>query len=80
MLVTETGYKKNILGATGPVRQYFKRVGMHDYSLQAQGQENKALQATVGLDGASMYPTVVFKIKKQARPMLFPESEQIPLR
>lgn len=31
--ITETGYKKSILDATDPMRQYFKTVGMHDYSL-----------------------------------------------
>lgn len=55
--ITETGYKKSILDATDPMRQYFKSVGMHDYALQLQGQENKVFQSTTILDEASMYPT-----------------------
>ena len=55
--ITETGYKKSILDATDPMRQYFKTVGMHDYSLQSQGQENKVFQTTTILDETSMYPT-----------------------
>ena len=30
--ITETGFKKSILDATEPMRQYFKDCGMHDYS------------------------------------------------
>ncbi len=55
--ITETGYKKGILDATGPMRQYFKTTGMHDYSLQPQGQENKVIQTTAILDETSMCPT-----------------------
>lgn len=55
--ITDTGYKKSILDATDPMRQYFKAVGMHDYSLQSQGQENKVIQPTTILDETSMYPT-----------------------
>ena len=39
--ITATGYKKSILDATEPMRQYFKDRGMHDYSTQLQGTENK---------------------------------------
>lgn len=46
--ITETGYKKSILDATEPMRQYFKDRGMHDYSLQKQGDENKrTIQTTL---------------------------------
>ena len=55
--ITETGYKKSILDATDTMRQYFKTVGMHDYSLQPQGQDNKVIQSTTILDEISMYPT-----------------------
>ena len=55
--ITETGYKKSILDATDPMRHYFKTVGMHDYFLQSQGQENKVIQPTTILDDTSMYPT-----------------------
>ena len=55
--ITETGYRKSILDATDPMRQYFKTVGMHDYSRQLQGQENKVILSTTILDATSMYPT-----------------------
>lgn len=55
--ITETGYKKSILDATDPMRQYFKTVGMHDYARQLQGQENKVFQSTTILDETSMFPT-----------------------
>ena len=55
--ITETGYKKSILDATDPMRQYFKTVGMHDFSMQSQGQENKIIKPTTIMDETSMYPT-----------------------
>jgi len=39
---TENGLKKSIMDATGPVRNYLKSKGVHDYNLQLQGQENKS--------------------------------------
>lgn len=50
--ITETGFKKSILDATEPMRQYFKDCGMHDYSAQLQGQDYKVLQPTAILDEA----------------------------
>ncbi len=38
---TETGLKKSIMDATGPVRNYLKENHFHDYGVQLQGQENK---------------------------------------
>ena len=38
---TETGLKKSIMDATGPVRNYLKEKNIHDFNLQKQGQENK---------------------------------------
>lgn len=55
--ITSTGYKKSILDATDPMRQYFKDQGMHDYALQLQGQEHKVFQSTVILDESSMAET-----------------------
>ena len=55
--ITATGYKKSILDATDPMRQYFKECGMHDYSLQLQGQDHKVLKTTVILDETSAYNT-----------------------
>ena len=48
--ITATGYKKTILDATEPMRQYFKDRGMHDYSTQLQGTENKIFIRTTILD------------------------------
>lgn len=55
--ITETGFKKSILDATEPMRQYFKDCGMHDYSVQLQGQGHKVLQPTAILDEASIFTT-----------------------
>ncbi len=38
---TETGLKKSILDATGPVRNYLKKNNLHNYELQQQGPEHK---------------------------------------
>src|SRR5574344_1823171 len=46
MEITETGYKKSILDSTGPVRTYFYEAGIHDYSTQIQGPDNKKLVKT----------------------------------
>jgi hypothetical protein len=40
---TETGLKKSIMDATGPIRSYLKTNNFHDYDLQSQGQENKII-------------------------------------
>lgn len=40
---TETGLKKSIMDATGPVRSYLKEEGVHDYYLQGQGADHKVL-------------------------------------
>ncbi len=39
--ITRTGLEKHILDATGPMRVYFKRKGIHDYEIQGKGPENK---------------------------------------
>lgn len=41
--ITETGLKKSILDATGPVRAYFKEKHIHDYETQLQGPEHKRI-------------------------------------
>lgn len=38
---TETGLKKSIMDATGPVRNYFKKNRLHDYETQLQGPDHK---------------------------------------
>jgi len=40
---TETGLKKSIMDATGSVRYYLKSNNIHDYALQAQGQNHKII-------------------------------------
>lgn len=56
--ITETGYKKSILDATEPIRQYFLECGMHDYRGQAQGQEHKKMVATCLVSGCMEQKTV----------------------
>ncbi len=38
---TETGLKKSIMDATGPVRNFLAEQEIHDYNEQGQGQQNK---------------------------------------
>lgn len=40
---TKTGLKKSIMDATGPVRNYLKSKGVHDYEQQSQGPDHKIL-------------------------------------
>jgi hypothetical protein len=40
---TETGLKKSIMDATGPVRSYIKGKGLHDYETQLQGPDYKII-------------------------------------
>lgn len=40
---TETGLKKSIMDATGPVRSFLTEQGIHDYNLQGQGQQHKRI-------------------------------------
>ncbi|MBN1971284.1 MAG: MvaI/BcnI restriction endonuclease family protein [Candidatus Delongbacteria bacterium] len=40
---TETGLKKSIMDATGPVRNYLRENKFHDYETQNQGQEYKVI-------------------------------------
>lgn len=40
---TETGLKKSIMDATGPVRSFLKEAQVHDYDQQLQGPENKIM-------------------------------------
>jgi len=41
LVPTQTGLKKSILDAHKSVNSLFKRTGIHDYSLQKQGSDNK---------------------------------------
>lgn len=55
--ITATGFKKSILDATDPMRQYFKEVGMHDYEQQPQGQVYKVYVKTFIMDETDMFET-----------------------
>jgi len=59
---TETGLKKSIMDATGPVRNFLKENNIHDYDLQKQGPEHKIIinakiyaEFTVTSSNASLY-------------------------
>ncbi|MCH4823693.1 MvaI/BcnI family restriction endonuclease [Gramella lutea] len=43
---TENGLKKSIMDATGPVRNYLKNNGIHDFDTQSQGPINKVIIPT----------------------------------
>jgi len=47
LVPTETGLKKSILDAIGPLRDYLREAGVHDYLGQAQGVEAKRLVRAV---------------------------------
>jgi len=40
---TDTGLKKSIMDATGPVRNYLKGNNFHDYEIQQQGPDHKVI-------------------------------------
>ena len=75
--ITATGYKKSILDATEPMRQYFKDNGVHDYACQEQGVENKVSFPTIILDEASSYTTITSlyrPVTKKGDPRLWPNN------
>jgi hypothetical protein len=41
LFLTETGLHKSILDATGPVRDFLRKAGIHDYESQKQGEQHK---------------------------------------
>lgn len=55
--VTPTGLKKSILDATYPVREYFKKHKIHDYSLQGKGENNKVYLSTIIFERATVHET-----------------------
>lgn len=65
---TETGLKKSIMDATGPVRNYLKQNGFHDYELQKQGPNNKVI-----IDG---YIYEEFKIAKSKVSLYRPQTKK----
>ena len=46
LVPTETGYRKSIMDATMSFRDFLKGEGIHEYSKQGQGQENKVFVPT----------------------------------
>ncbi|WBL22314.1 MvaI/BcnI family restriction endonuclease [Zunongwangia sp. HRR-M8] len=50
---TTTGLKKSIMDATGPVRNYLKERGCHDFTCQGQGTQNKVLVKSILYSGFS---------------------------
>ena len=65
---TETGLKKSIMDATGPVRNFLKENNIHDYDLQQQGPEYKIIikaniydDFTVTSSNASLYRPITKK-------------------
>lgn len=51
---TETALKKSIMDATAPVRNYLEENGIHDFTTQTQGPENKVLVETLIYDGENV--------------------------
>jgi hypothetical protein len=43
LVPTLTGIEKSIMDATGSVRRFLERNGLHDYDKQNQGPENKVV-------------------------------------
>jgi len=65
---TETGLKKSIMDATGPVRNFLKENNIHDYDLQQQGPQHKIninaniySDFTVTSSNASLYRPITKK-------------------
>lgn len=54
---TSTGLGKAILDATFPVRNYLRRVGLHDYNDQKQGAEHKLLVKSSLLSEGLVFPS-----------------------
>lgn len=55
---TQTGLEKSIMDATGPVRNYLKGKGLHDYGVQKQGPNNKIqIQASL-IEADRLVPSV----------------------
>jgi len=57
LVPTETGMKKSIMDATGPVRDFLKRARIHDFDSQPQGQEHKKIVRTTVVTCAGLHRT-----------------------
>ncbi len=49
LFLTRTGFEKSICDATAPIRAFFFKNGVHDYSQQGQGTESKVVKDIVML-------------------------------
>ena len=81
---TITGMEKSIMDATFEVREFLRQSGLHDYSSQEQGQENKNILQTKLLSNDAIYETTtslyrpetkngdpriwIYELKKYANP------------
>lgn len=54
---TENGLKKSIMDATGPVRNYLKNKGIHDFDIQSQGPKNKVLIDSIIYESDTVFKT-----------------------
>lgn len=74
LVPTSTGYRKSIMDATAPVRQLLLDQGLHDYSMQLQGPENKVYIGTylVTADGLINTETSLYRpITKSGDPRIW---------
>lgn len=59
LVPTANGLKKGIMDAPWPMREYFKRTGLHDYAAQNQGKSGKrSVSATLLKEGGESERTV----------------------
>jgi hypothetical protein len=59
LFITETGLRKSILDATEPMRKLFADAGAHDFSIQAQGPDNKVVRKAFVLTDSDLKPVGV---------------------
>ena len=57
LFITQTGFQKSICDATYSIRDFFLKNGVHDYSVQCQGPENKTIRdiIMVSSDGINKF-------------------------
>ena len=74
LFVTETGLHKAILDATDPMRKLFCDAGVHDFSTQAQGPDNKVVkdaQILADTDFKSVSVSLYRPVTKKGDPRLW---------
>src|SRR3954463_11520825 len=55
---TETGLLKSILDATGPIRSFLREKGLHNYSIQKQGVENRIQVDSILIEKNTLVPSL----------------------